>query len=111
MQEAKRWALLLQVAVLRALLCQCIGLQAKAESQLGRSTDAEASQRKALSYVDPAADQFLQNLLLVLRERRGELCFFFRSVAAIAAVCIKYSCRPAPAACRQAVSHVTVCGR
>ena len=107
-QEALGQPLFYQSVVLRALLCQCIGLQAKAESQLGRTTDAEASQRKALSYVDPAADQFLQDLLLVWRKLRGELCFF-RSVAAKAAVCIKY--RPAPAVCRQAVGHVIVCGR
>ena len=67
--------LALGVVVLRALLCQCHGLQAKAKSQLGRTADAEASRRKALSYVDPAADRHMQNILTIWRELHGELCF------------------------------------
>ena len=70
-----RYALFLQSVVLRAMLCQCNGLKAKAELQLGHTTDAEASQRKALSYVDPAADRHMQLFLLAWRERCGELCF------------------------------------
>ena len=62
-----------EVVVLRALLCQCHGLQARAESQLGRTTDAEASQRKALSYVDPAADRHMQKILTAWRGLRASV--------------------------------------
>ena len=94
MQDATRRLLFCQKVVLRALLCQCNGLQAKAQSQLGRTTDAEASQEKALSYVDPAADRHMQLTLVAFRDVHGELCFC--SVAY----------KPALAVCRQAVSHI-----
>ena len=67
----------LQSVMLRVRLYQCTRLQATAEAQLGRATDAEASQRKALSYVDPAADLPVQQLMVEWRTRfdPGELCF------------------------------------
>ena len=65
----------LQSVMLRVRLYRCTRLQAQAESQLGRTTDAEASQRKALSYVDPAADLPAQHLMVEWRTRSdpGEL--------------------------------------
>ena len=67
------------IVLLRAMLCQCTGLQARAELQLGRTADAEASQRKALGFVDPA-DAPLQHLLqwMLMKKRissgPGKLC-------------------------------------
>ena len=94
--------------LLRAILCRCTGLQAQAELQLGRTADAEASQRKALSYVDPDNSNFTdlcaQHLVVEWRKRKGpgELSFHQPGVPLFAMTtshqksCTPSGCQPPP---------------